>query len=262
MPGLVFASDSKTDCLTNVEGVESATDVFESENGLIPFDGHFFVGGTEIGDVDAVVASQSNPRQALGDGLLVAWVDVASFANIVNDGLTCVGQCEGVALGFTKFRPVTVTGFSDLIAEVGELDPVEREVALAPCVAPLRDHECEEIVILVGTPGVTLALIPDSAADAVSDDGIEDTGPKVTGTVLASKDIAGRAGYWFSCFFCCCCFLFPGRHDFVEIEGGFGLLPFSDDCFETVICFENIAGNPCFCGGTTPGVVDQTDRDA
>ena len=54
-------------------------------------------------------------------------------------------------------------GLGRLGHEVGELDPVEREVALSPLVAPALDHQREQVAVLVGPAGVGLALVPDDA---------------------------------------------------------------------------------------------------
>ena len=77
---------------------------------------------------------------------------------------------------------------------VGELDPVEREVALAPLVAPALDHQREQVAILVGPAGVRLALVPDGAPDAVADRRLEDAVVDVAGPGIAAHLAIGVLG--------------------------------------------------------------------
>ncbi len=51
--------------------------------------------------------------------------------------------------------------------ERGELDEEERELALAPVLAPVADHRRQQGLVFMGAPGVRFALVPDRAADRI-----------------------------------------------------------------------------------------------
>ena len=55
--------------------------------------------------------------------------------------------------------------------EVGELDDVEREIALGPTLAPFADEHGEERAILIRAAGIVFALIPDRSGERVGNDG-------------------------------------------------------------------------------------------
>src|SRR5207302_7783426 len=73
--------------------------------------------------------------------------------------------------------------------EVSELHPIKREVALVPLLAPLLDHEGEEITVLPGASGVRLTLVPDDSLDAVAERGINDAAENVAGARVTGKPL-------------------------------------------------------------------------
>ena len=93
-------------------------------------------------------------------------MDVADVTDINDDRLTGVGQGEGLGLGFAEEGPAGIGG----VLVVGQLHPIEGEVALAELSAPAGDHRGEERVVLVGFAGVAFTLIPDGAAQGVGDE--------------------------------------------------------------------------------------------
>ena len=71
--------------------------------------------------------------------------------------------------------------------EVGQLHPVEREIALLPRVAPGLDHQREQVPVLVGAARIRFALVPDRAADAVADHRLEHAVVEVAGPMLVGQ---------------------------------------------------------------------------
>jgi len=112
-------------------------------------------------------------------------MNVLGFAEVRDDGLPGIGQLQGHRLRLLKFRPGTVHRLGLLSLKISELDPEEREIALAPFLAPLGDHQREEFAIVVGPPGIALTLIPDRALHGVADDRVEIAVVEVAGAGIA-----------------------------------------------------------------------------
>ncbi len=146
--------------------------------------------GTAIRELQAVVLHQRPAHEARGDVVLVLRVDVLAFAEVDDDGLPGVRQFHGLRLRLAQFRPVAVSGLRVLRAKVRELHPVERKVALLPLLAPLLDHEGEELRVFAGAAGVALALIPDHALDAVAERGVHHAGEDVAGAGVPGQAFA------------------------------------------------------------------------
>ncbi len=194
-PFPILAGDRESDRLLDVEGVESLADVIEIEDDFGSRHFHRLKSGALAEEVDPVVPGQCPAGESIGDGMLVAGMDVSSFANVDDDRLACMlqfGQRHG--LGFAQFGPGRFLRFVDRVAKVCQLNPVERKVALAPLVAPVLDHEGEEVTVLIGSVGVGFALVPYNAFNAVSDCWVQDSVVDVGGPVISSERIARRAG--------------------------------------------------------------------
>ena len=102
-----------------------------------------------------------------------------------------MGQGERLRLGFAEEgvgRATRITG----IFVVGEVDPVERKVALAEVRAPCSDHRRETCMIFGGAVGIALALIPEGAAEGVGREGVDHTVVKTGGRPRITR-AAGRA---------------------------------------------------------------------
>src|SRR5690606_35000524 len=119
----------------------------------------------------AVGAGEGEAGEALADGFFVFGVKVFGFADVDGDGLAGVGHGEGLGLGFAQFGPVPAGVVFAGVVEVGELDPVEGEVALGELFAPAGDEGGEAHGVAAGVGGVGFALIPDDAAQGTGDEG-------------------------------------------------------------------------------------------
>ncbi len=194
-PFVVFTADGEAFEFGGVDGAESAAKGVEGDGDFGAFDGDGFEFGAAVGDLQSVVAGEGEAGEALGDVAFVFGVDVIGFAEVDDDGLAAVFDgVLGFGLAFAEFGPGAVGWGGDFRFEVGELDPVEGEVALFPFFAPVFDHEGEEVGVFGGAVGIGLALIPDGAFDAVADEGEEDTVVKIAGAVLAGEDLLGALG--------------------------------------------------------------------
>lgn len=194
-PFVVLATDGEAFEFGRVDGAESAAKGVEGDGDFGAFDGDRFEFGAAVGDLQSVVAGEGESGEALGDVAFVFGVDVIGFAEVDDDGLAAVfDDLLGFGLAFAEFGPGAIGGFGGLRFEVGELNPVEREIALFPFLAPVFDHEGEEVGVFGSAIGVGLALIPDGAFDAVADEGEEDTVVEIAGAVLAGEDLLGALG--------------------------------------------------------------------
>ena len=223
-------------------------------------------------DLHAVVFGERQTHEAISDVAFVARMNVAAFADVDDDGLAAV--LDGVLrlrLAFAQFSPGAVAGLGLLRHEIGELHPVEGEIALLPLVAPVLDHEREEVAVFIGAGGIAFALIPDGAFDAVADRGEQNAVVDVAGAVVAGKLLqrALRGAFaelgLFRLRFVSA--LFPGGEaGFVALLGGIAgeiLLtrrPAVHEGFEASILLQHIAAHPGLRGAAAPRVVDQTHR--
>ena len=115
-------------------------------------------------------SSNSTTGKTVGDILFVARVNVASFTDVDDDGLSDVSETiHRHGLGFAELRPGGVPWVILFLTEISQLHVVEGEVSLAPFVTPVLDHQREQVAVLVCPVGVGFSLIPDGSTDAVSD---------------------------------------------------------------------------------------------
>ena len=63
-------------------------------------------------------------------------------------------------LRFTQLGPVALVRFSFARMPVRKLHEVEREI-MTPRTSPVANHEWKQRAVLISTPGVALALVPD-----------------------------------------------------------------------------------------------------
>ena len=272
-PFAVFAADGEAFDFGGVDGAEGAAEGVEGDGDFGAFDGDGLELGAAIRDLDAVVLGEGEAGEALGDVAFVFGVDVIGFAEIDDDRLAAVFDgLLGFGLAFAEFGPGAVAGGGDFGFEVGELDPVKGEVFLFPLLAPMGDHEGEEMGVFGGAIGIGFALIPDGTFDAVADDGEEDTVVEVAGAMLAGEDLLralGSAdGEGFASGFGFGGFGFPVGEGGVVFGFGFGggeVFFFDDPAvhegFEMGVGFEEVTADPGFGSAAAPGVVDESDGD-
>ena len=147
---------------------QSAANVVEVQDDLAALLLHRLVDRAGAADVLAVGGSQRPQGQALAHVLLVLGMDVFGLADVHGD--RHAGVLQGQRLEHLLADGDPAAGLGGLllrIAEVGELDPEEREVPLAPRAAPVGDHrpKLQTVKARVVMAGVALALVPDRAAD-------------------------------------------------------------------------------------------------
>ena len=123
-------------------------------------------------------------------------MNVVGLADVDDHRLSRLRQALRHGLGFAQFRPIAVAGRRGLRREVGQLDPVEREVALLPGVAPRLDHQREHVPVLVRAARIRFALVPDRTANAIADHRLEHAVVEVAGTMLVLELSALASGFF------------------------------------------------------------------
>ena len=190
-------------------------------------------------------------------------MNISSFTGVDDDSFAGVGEGKGHGLGLAQLGPITSGGFRQFSPVVGKLNPVEREVPLVPKIAPRADHQREKVAVLVGTFRIGFTLIPNYAANAVADGGIEHTVKKIGWAILTEAEIAGSA-------------LGRGRlagglprFEFRKGSGvnlvGVGgsiLVPRLEVGGVIAFGFEHVAWHPGIGGRSAPCVVDEADGHA
>ena len=114
---------------------------------------------------------ESHERQTVGHGLLVLGVYIVGLAHVDDYRLTRMRQAERGVLRIAQRGPAALRRCVDSLHEIGQLNPIERHLRPLPLLSPVVDHGREEAVVLLGTVGIVLALIPDDALDAITADG-------------------------------------------------------------------------------------------
>src|ERR1041384_7233780 len=100
---------------------------------------------------------------------LVTRVYVVLIADIDRHGHPRLWLAQRHRLRFTQLRPIAFVRLSFVCVPVGKLYEVERKLA-SPGAAPTANHEGKKRAVLIGTSGVTLALVPDDAANRKRDE--------------------------------------------------------------------------------------------
>src|ERR1041385_716485 len=150
---------------------EALADVVEADRGFATLDAHRAKGRAGVSDLLAVRDAARGHGQAFAHGPLLRGMDVLLVAHIVDGHGAGVGKnFADELLRFAQLGPSAILRFLLDCMERRELDGEEREVTLAPILAPVADHVGEEPAILLGAAGVGLALIPDRALDRVGDE--------------------------------------------------------------------------------------------
>src|SRR4029079_12425004 len=91
----------------------------------------------------------------------IPWVNVLRLADVDNDGHPRLWCVQRQCLSLAQFRPFAFAGSIFNGLEVCQLYVIEREVTLAPRVAPVANHRWEESPVLICTPRIAFSLIPD-----------------------------------------------------------------------------------------------------
>jgi hypothetical protein len=134
--------------------LQTLPDVRESEDGLVAVHLHLVEQRAAVLDLLAVGDRAGGQRQPRSDGFLALGVDVLLVADVGDDGHRGVRHLERHQLRLTQPRPVGVGRVLLNLHERGELHEQEREVALAPVVAPVLDHQREGGLVELGAAGV------------------------------------------------------------------------------------------------------------
>ena len=89
---LVFASDSETNWLFDIKGMQPlATDMIEGEGDGAVLDLHGCITRALCIYLEAIIVGECEPNQAIGDSGFVAWMYIASFAGINDHSLPGIG---------------------------------------------------------------------------------------------------------------------------------------------------------------------------
>ena len=267
---VVGAGDREADRFVDIEGPPAAIDVLEGEDDLVPLLLHPLVDRAVGRDAGHLVGVGERPAgEPLAHIQLVLRVDVLPLADVDDHCLAGVRQgLHRHRLRFTQLGPGALARLGLLGVEVGQLHPVEGEVAHAPLLAPRLDHEGEEGAVLVGAAGVRFPLIPDRATDAVADRGRQHAGVDVAGAVVAKHVAIGIARLPRGLLPLCLGLLgrrLPFDHRLVigRLLGrilGLGLLPPLEERLEAGIGGKRAPLHPRLGSAPAPGVVDQPHR--
>nr|GFD05966.1 hypothetical protein [Tanacetum cinerariifolium] len=146
-------------------------------NGFV-FHRHGIVAGAQRAEAfTAVGLGQGQQGQAGAARLLAHGVDAGFLADVEQHGHARVGHLVlQLALGVADESGVILTALvfgSAGVVEGRNLGVVEREIAYPPLRAPLLHHGGKELGVLVGPVVVRLALVPNSAFNAVALNGVQ-----------------------------------------------------------------------------------------
>ncbi|CAB4583394.1 unannotated protein [freshwater metagenome] len=271
-PFFIFATDSKSFHFLHIEGVKTAAEGVECDDGFVALDFDALVLRATVRDFDTIVFGECQTHKAVGDIAFVTWMDVASFADIDDHCLAAV--LDGVlslCLTFTQLCPVAVAGLGLLGFEIGELHPIEGEIALLPLVAPVLDHEWEEVAVFISAGGIAFALIPNGTFDAIADGWEQNAVVDVTGAAVSGKLLLGALRgtlaeldlfrfSFFSTLFPCCQGCLVALLSGIAGEIFFSRHPTIHEGLETSILLQHIAAHPGLRGAAAPSVIDQAHR--
>jgi len=105
---------------------------------------------SRVNDMLAVIFGQCAEREAVADRLLVFGMEILRVAGIDCDrktGVGYAGRCQG--LGFAGLSLCVLPWRRVARSKLGQTDYVEREIALAKELAPIRDHHGKNLAILI-----------------------------------------------------------------------------------------------------------------
>src|SRR5262245_47134360 len=91
-------------------------------------------------------------------------VQIEFIADVDRDRHSRLRLTQRHRLRFTQLGPITFVGLSLAGAPVRKLHEVKRKGA-SPSSSPITNHGRKKRAVLIGTSGVTLALIPDGTAN-------------------------------------------------------------------------------------------------
>src|SRR6266850_97332 len=153
MPDFVLGANGETERFVYIKGSQPVAKAIELDREFVPGNFHAFEFRAAIRQLHPVILHQRPSNQARGNVVLVPRMNVLALAQINDDGLPGVREFHGHRLRFAQFRPTAVTRLLLLSHEIGELHPIEWEIALSPFLAPLLDHEGKEIAIFPRAAG-------------------------------------------------------------------------------------------------------------
>src|SRR5512147_1325830 len=93
----------------------------------------------------------------------VARVNVFRIADVYDYCHASLWLTESHSLRFAEFGPLTLNRIRLYWLPVCELNKIEREVPFIPGIAPVTNHQGKQRAVLISTPGVAFALIPDGS---------------------------------------------------------------------------------------------------
>ena len=198
-------------------------------------------------------------------------MNVFPLADVDDHCLARVGQgLHRHRLGLPQFCPRAVGRLGLFAHVVGQLDPVEREVAESPLLTPALDHERKELAVLIGSASVRFALIPDRPLDAVADARLQHAAVDVAGTGVTRHvafRIFGLSRLGLALGLRLVGLEFPLGHLLVVVglgrgEVGLHLDPAFHERLQLLVGGELVTLHPGFGGAAAPGVVDQAHRHA
>ena len=230
-----------------------------------------------VGQLLAVILHQGPACEAFGHVAFVLRVNVIRLADVGDDALAGFGQfAHGERLRLAQFGPVAVSRLGLVGFEVGQLHPVEGEIALLPFFAPMLDHEGEQLAVFLRAAGVRFALIPNRALDAITNRRMQHACIQIARTMLTGQRILRRTRRIHRNRFAGLECFFPRQRPGIDLgfvirhllfkgllrEGRLGLLPLHDDRGKARVFFQHVALHPRLAGAAAPGVVDQAHRHA
>ena len=142
---------------------------------------------------------------------------------------------------------------------------------MVPNIAPILNHQGEEVAILISAPGVAFSLIPDCPSDTIADGGSQHAVVNITGSMIARESIvrpSGAVGNVLSkassggsgrlpCF--------QGgliiAHGLEESLIRFGFFPAFQQRLIACIRLEKISAYPGFGSRSPPSIVDESNGD-
>ena len=126
---------------------------------------------------------------------------------------------------------------------------------MAPFLAPVVDHQREQVTVLVGSRCVGFPLVPNRSLDSVTEMGLEDPVVNIRRTLIPSHLVAEV--FQLVLFLFASIFFLAQRLESLRVGR-----PVVHHFVEATIGLEQFGIDPSFAGRTPPGVVDHPDRYA
>src|SRR3989442_7885159 len=123
---------------------------------------------------------------------LVARMNVVRVADVDDYRHPRVRLSQRHRLRLAQLGPLAFTWFRLCWLPIRELHEIERKVTFTPSLAPIANHQRKECAILISTPCVAFALIPDDTTDCIWRERRDHRVVKHTRTILIIR--TGRLG--------------------------------------------------------------------